>query len=104
MSMDDFDDLGPSADFGEGGTKQPKRGIDVPLSKEKRTVNGVEFPVEMQFDSRHSPGDVYMTTVFDENGFVSCTCVGFSYRQRCWHAKEAREKVKEMMGNAVGNS
>ena len=101
--MGDFDDLGPSADF-EKPAGETARVFDVPLSKEKRTVNGVEFPVTFDFDSRHSPGDTYKTTVMDEHGFVMCDCIGFSYRQRCWHTKEAREKVQEMMDNGTGDA
>lgn len=102
-SMDDFDNLGPAADF-EKPAGETARVFDVPLSREKRTANGVEFPVEFEFESRHSPGDTYVTKVLDEHGFVVCDCVGFSYRQRCWHATEAREKVQEMMNNGTGDA
>jgi hypothetical protein len=40
-----------------------------------------------------SKGDVYDVLVYHDESLDSCTCPGFTYRRRCKHVTEMREKL-----------
>jgi hypothetical protein len=60
---------------------------DMPLNTSD--PEGIE---EVQIESSSKPGEFYTVEISSE--YESCSCVGFHYRRRCRHIKEARAIIE----------
>ena len=54
---------------------------------------GSPWPKSFQIESSTKADEFYTVEILDEGGFATCTCKGFSYRHRCRHTQDARERV-----------
>jgi hypothetical protein len=61
---------------------------DMPLNASD-SEDGIE---EVQIESSSKPGEFYTVEISAE--YESCTCVGFHYRRRCRHIREARTRIE----------